>query len=260
MKLSFAGSAVYTGWVRHRRFIEPRRVFRYPVALALLDLEDVTDLSRRLRLFGHNRPAPVTFRDRDHLLGQERPVREQLDEVLSERASGLPSGPVLLLTSLRTLGSLFNPVSLYYCWDEALLLRYVVAEVNNTFGDRFCYVLDELAPSGGSAVRSHAAKVFHVSPFQQVGGAYEFTVGLPGDQLVVHIAHRRESGPALDATLSLRRRPFNSRSLLRTLGLSPLTGVRTLTLIHWQALRLWLGRAPFHSRPLPPPDALRVRR
>jgi len=259
VRLDHTGSAVYTGWVRHRRYTEPRRVFRYPLAMAVVNLDELAELDRRSRLFGYNRFAPVGFRDRDYLLGRDEPLRGQLNQVMASRGRGMPSGPMLLLTGLRTLGSLFNPVSLYYCGDQHRALSRVVAEVNNTFGERYCYLLDSLEPAGTAAVRAAGEKVFHVSPFQETRGEYRFTVGLPGESLVVHIEYRREDDPILDATLSLRRRAFDSRSLLRMLALAPLNGVRTLALIHWQALKLWLGKAKFHPKPPPPAGELRAR-
>lgn len=248
-------SALFAGTVRHRRFSAPRHAFSYPVFQAWLDLEEIPLLARTVRWFSHNRFGFASFRDRDHLGTADRPVRDKLERVVARSGARLPHGPVRVLTNLRTFGYLFNPVSFFYCYEPSGQLGLVVAEVNNTFGETHCYVLDRLEPAG-RAVRAEADKVFHVSPFLGMQARYRFTLGLPGDTLVVHIDDEGPDGKLLDATLALRRRPFTSRELGRVLLRYPLMPVQVIALIHFEALRLWRKRAPFQRKPAPPPSLL----
>jgi DUF1365 family protein len=252
-------SALYVGRVRHRRSDGPRHRFTYPVWYAHLDLDELPGLARRTLGLSHNRCNLVGFDDRDHMGPERRPVRAKLARWFVGQGLEPPGGRVTLLTHLRLLGHVFNPVSFFFCHDPAGQLRWVVAEVNNTFGETYCYLLDASATAEGGTVRDEAPKVFHVSPFQPVTGRYRFHVRPPAERVTAHIEVERSGRLVFDATLHARRRPLTAGSLLRTVARHPHTGLRTLGLIHLQALRLWLKRAPFHPRPEPPPAAWRTR-
>lgn len=248
-------SAIYRGTVRHRRFAAPEHAFATPIFQVWLDLDELGRLHRETRGFSHNRFNLASFDDRDHLGTARLPVREKLARFLARHGLTLPSGPVRVLTGLRVLGYVFNPVSFFHCYQADERLALVVAEVNNTFGETHCYVLDHLDPVGG-AVRAEAEKVFHVSPFQGMQARYRFILGRPAETLVVHIDDEGPDGRLLDATLTLRRHPFTSGELARALARYPLMPSQVITLIHWHALRLWRKKAPFHRKPTPPPRLL----
>mgnify|MGYP001813818153 FL=1 len=252
-----ASSALYVGRIRHRRMARPARVFSYRVWYALLDLDEVPDLARRIPLLSHNAFNLIGFDDRDHMGPVREDVRGKLERWLSGRGVEAPGGPILLLTHLRLAGHVFNPVSFFYCYDSDQRLRYVVAEVNNTFGETYCYLLE--AGVGDAVVQAERDKVFHVSPFQPISGLYRFRVTPPGARLTVHIDVVRDGASAFDATLSAERRPLDSGTLVRTAARYPHFGLRTLGLIHSQALRLWLKRAPFFTKPDPPSGAWSTR-
>ena len=134
-------SALYTGTVMHARRTPAENVFRYPVCFYLLDLDELPELGRRLALFGYNRRNVLTLHDRDHLGDPRRAVKENLLAWLRERSVDLAGGRVLLLTNLRVLGYVFNPVSFFYCYGAGGELVCIVAEVSNTFGERLPYLL-----------------------------------------------------------------------------------------------------------------------
>jgi DUF1365 family protein len=252
-----ASSALYVGRIRHRRMSNPERAFTYRVWYALLDLDELPELARLIPLFSHNRFNLISFDDRDHMGPERTAVRSKLEHWLNGRGIEPPGGKVLLLTHLRLVGLVFNPVSFFYCYDPDRLLKLVVAEVNNTFGESYCYLLE--AGGDDAVVQSEHDKVFHVSPFQPISGRYHFRVTPPGNRVTVHIDVVREGGRAFDATLTVERRPLDSGSLMRTVAHHPHNGLRTLGLIHYQAVRLWLRRAPFFTKPEPPPGAWRTR-
>jgi DUF1365 family protein len=214
-------SALYEGWVRHRRFEPVQHEFRRRLFMAYLDLDELPEVLDPVPLWSARRPAPARFRRGDYL---------ELDH----------DGPVRLLTHVRTFGHHFNPVSFYYCFDRrGERVERVVAEVTNTpWGERHVYELDGLRASVG--------KVFHVSPFLAMGSEYEVSMTTPGDLLRVHMESRRDGRVDFDATLALSRRELSAWPLLRY----PLMTLRVLGGIYGQAVRLKLKGAPYHAHPV----------
>jgi len=248
-------SALYVGSVRHRRMGKPSHEFENPVWHVLIDLDELPELAARTRGLSHNSFNLFAFDDRDHMGPTAEPVRNKLERWLRSRGVGDAPVSVQLLTQLRVLGSVFNPVSFYFCRDEKETLQYVVAEVNNTFGETFCYLLS----SDGKVVRDEQAKNFHVSPFQPVDGSYRFRIAAPGERISAHIDVLRQGNRVFDTTLTARRRALSASSLFKTFARYPHMGLWTLALIHYQALRLWIKRAPYFSKPEPPVGAWRTR-
>lgn len=249
-------SCLYVGAVRHRRSSPAGHAFRYPTYLVLLDLDEIPRVARGTRGLSHNRPGLTSFYDRDHLGSRDAPVREKLDAWLRTRGTELGTDRVLLLTNLRVLGHVFNPVSHFFCLREDGSLRRVVAEVNNTFGDTYCYLLDDLAPRG-RAFTAKTEKLLHVSPFIGMEGiTYEWLLTPPDRRITIHIDESRDGRKFFDATLTLERRPLKRWSLVRALLRYPLTPLHTVLRIHLQAVRLWWKRVPFHRRPVPPASGL----
>lgn len=256
-------SALYEGRVRHRRARPAAHAFTYRVFHALLDLDELDVLDRQVRGFRHARPAVAAFHDRDHLGALDLPVKEKLRRWLAGQGVALPDGPVLLACNLRVLGYVFDPVSWFFCYDRGGTLRLVGAEVHNTFGETHGYILDDLQWTGADRVEATASKVFHVSPFMDIPDhRYHFVLRPPrlddpvGAPFAVHMDVADQAGTLLDATLGTTRVPFTTTSLWRLLARIPLVTAKTMLAIHWQALRLWLKRVPFHPKPVPPADGL----
>ena len=154
-----------------------------------------------------------------------------------------------LLTTLRTLGHSFNPVSFFYCFEpDGRRVEAVVAQVTNTpWGESHAYVL---CRQGEMVMRDTMEKAFHVSPFIGMDSRYDWRVTEPNGQLLVHIEQRDPGGgPLFDATLSLRRHELSRSRLSRMLVRFPATSVRVVFLIYWNALRLKLKGAPDHPHP-----------
>ena len=250
-------SGLYVGWTRHRRVRTVERSFRYRTFHALLDLDELDALEAEVVGFGYRRPALTRFRDRDHLGAGDTPVRAKLARWLATQGVTLPDGPVRVLTNLRMLGHVFDPVSWWFCHHPDGSLALVVAEVNNTFGESYWYLLDELEHGPGGVVQARASKRFHVSPFLPIAGLeYRFTFVLRADRVVAHIDVEEVGERVFDATQTGTRRPFTTRGLLATLATNPLLPLRTVALIHLQALRLFVRRVRFHRKPPPPAGGL----
>nr|WP_169786916.1 DUF1365 domain-containing protein [Nitriliruptor alkaliphilus] len=254
-------SSLYVGTVRHRRHRPRVNAFRYGVYWALLDVDELPELDRQVRGFGYRRRAITGFRDTDHFGPADVPVRIKLARWLADRGVDLPAGHVQVLTNLRVLGHVFNPVSWWFCHDVDGSLALVVAEVDNTFGESHSYLLDDLERRPDGTVRARTPKVFHVSPFLDVAGhTYEFAFVPPAERLLIRMDVREAAGAleegelVLTATQDARRVPLTGVALGRTLLRYPLVTLRTVYLIHRQALRLWRLRTPLLRKPIPPDD------
>ncbi|MGI8803975.1 MAG: DUF1365 domain-containing protein [Solirubrobacteraceae bacterium] len=247
-------SCVYEGWVRHRRRGDVDHELRVPLFMAYLDLDELPGLFDGMPLWSARGPAPAWFRRSDHLGDPAEPLAETVRELVALRTGARPGGPIRLLTNLRYLGHCFNPVSFYYCYDAAdRRVEAVVAEVTNTpWNERHAYVLDAASSSepnpaqpAGGIVRGRFEKVFHVSPFMGMDHTYDWRLTEPGDQLLVHIDSERDGTVVFDATLSLERRPFSNRLLVR----HPALTMRVVAQIYAHALRLKLKGARYHPNP-----------
>jgi DUF1365 family protein len=234
-------SAIYSGSIRHRRYAGPGNEFRHGLSLAYIDLDELPDLLGG-RLVS-SRPGTVRFRRGDYL---GDPVRD-LGATVRERTG--TSGPVRLLTNLRSFGHCFNPVSFYYCFEpDGETLGAVLAEVTNTpWGERHAYALER--GGHGRVVRGDSAKALHVSPFMGMEQRYGWSVATPGRTLSVHIESREAGEKAFDATLAMEKRELTTRSLAAATARYPLATVRVLALIYGHAARLKLKGARVHPHP-----------
>jgi DUF1365 family protein len=248
------GSALYVGHVSHARLGATRHGFRYRIYQHLVDLDDLPALDASSRIFGWNRRRLVTFRDADHVEGATRSVREHLAAALAAHGIDAPAR-VRLLTHCRVLGYVFNPVSFYFCDDARGRRTAIVAEVNNTFGERHRYVLREDAAGGDGAFRTK--KVFHVSPFMSLDGTYRFEIEEPGERLDIRIDLLRQGTHVFATRLLLERRPWTDGTLAGVLATHPLMPWQVTAHIHAQAFALWRKRLRYHPKPPYDPSAAR---
>ena len=212
-------SAIYHGWVRHRRFAPREHAFRYRLFMVYLDLADLDEVFRSRWLWSAHRPALAKFDRADHLGSSEIPLDQAVRDLVEQRTGLRPQGPIRLLTHLRYFGYGFNPVSIYYCFDAIdSHVDTIVAEVNNTpWGEQHCYVLDESRNQGRHGQKRYRfAKDFHVSPFMPMDAIYDWHFTAPGDELFVHMQLMRPD-KIFDATMWLQRSPISGLHLARVL-------------------------------------------
>ncbi|WP_043307154.1 DUF1365 domain-containing protein [Pseudomonas sp. ML96] len=244
-------SALYQGWVQHRRLLPRGHAFRYRIGLLYLDLAEqdaVLDLSP---LCGRSRWAPLAFRESDFLpqfTGHGMRLIDAVRQCVGEALGQAPQGRICLLCQPRSWGLAFNPASFFYCFDEQERLAAILCEVSNTpWRERYRYVLPTHA-EGES--RQRVAKSFHVSPFLPRELEYHMRYSPPDERLHLHIENWQGTDKLFDASLGLRRVELSTSSLLRHLLAFPWMTASTLLGIHWQALRLLLKRLPiFDHRP-----------
>lgn len=239
------------GQVRHARLRPAAHRFAYPTYFLLLPL-------RRLRAQPHpalarNRFAPLAFHDRDH--GDCRSdCLAWLDELLLREGVRDADGEVWLQCYPRVLGYVFKPVSFWHCERADGSLAALVVEVNNTFGERHCYLLHGPALAYGRELR--AAKVFHVSPFCRVAGDYRFRFLRTATRSVARVDHHDEAGVLLQTSMSGTLAPLTRARVREAFFGMPLMTFGVIARIHWQALRLWVKRVPFFSKPAAPQQAV----
>jgi DUF1365 family protein len=232
------------GTVRHSRLRPVLHAFAYPTCFLLLPLRTMHRSPAAALPLAHNRRGALSFHDADHGDGRANAV-EWLDELLAQHGIPDAQGEVWLHCFPRMLGYTFKPVSFWYCHRIDGMLRAIVVEVNNTFGQRHCYVLDN--PAWGTELK--AQKAFHVSPFCRIEGAYRFRFLLTParDRTVVRIDHDDAQGALLRTSVSGEMQRVSHSVLRRALWRYPLLTAGIVLRIHWQALKLWMARVPFVS-------------
>jgi len=246
-------SALYEGWVRHRRFQPVANRFRYPLFMVFLDLEELPNVFRDHPFWSVGRPNVAYLRRADHFGDPAVPIAQATRDLVAAETGKRPDGPIRLLTHLRYFGHCFNPVSFHYCYDAGgRRVETIVAEITNTpWGERRCYVCDESMDEASSPRwrRFRLAKDFHVSPFMGMGIDYDWRFLTPGERLQVHMESWESGLKVFDATMGLRRRPICRAELTRALLRYPAMTLKVIAAIHFQALRLWWKRAPFYVHP-----------
>jgi uncharacterized protein len=243
-------SALYLGAVMHRRLRPTLHQFRYSAFWLLIDLDELPELTARLRLFSHNRFNLYALHETDQGDGSKTSLRVQAERLLSEGGIDIAGGSIQLLCMPRTLGYSFNPISIYFCHIPCGELAAIIYEVHNTFGERHSYVvpvrtkLDE--------IRQNCRKVFYVSPFMDMDLAYQFRLSEPAERIAVGITASKGGERVLNACLTGARRELTDAALLLVFLRIPLITAKVTLAIHWEALRLWLKGMRLRSRPAPP--------
>lgn len=253
-------AVLYAVRVMHRRRVAPLYRFVYRLFYLLLDVDRLDELASRLWFFSHNRFNLLSLHDRDYGRGEARPLRAWAEQVLSAAGVELAGGRIRLLTQPRMFGWAFNPVSFWYCEHADGQLRAVIAEVRNTFGERHSYLLSAAAAEGGASAGAPLPyeqqlckeKCFHVSPLFDLKGRYHFWFSEPGERLRVVLDETRDGSPLLDTAIAGERRALSDGEILRQVLKMPVQALKVLAAIHWQALKIWLRGAKFHTKPAPP--------
>ena len=241
-------SALYSGWIAHRRFAPTTHAFRYTIGLLYLDLDEQDAVLGLSPLAGKSRFAPFSFRETDYLKTYTQTGMRLIDAVRQQVAAALghtPQGAICLLTQARSWGLSFNPVSFFYCYEADGQLAAILCEVTNTpWRERYHYVLPA---EGGGHQHVAVAKAFHVSPFLPRDLEYRMSFSPPDDRLGVHMADWQGELKMFDATLNLQRSTLDRAGLHRYLRQFPWMTAKTCLAIYWQALRLLLKRTPIFS-------------
>ncbi len=238
------------GVVRHRRLRPTVHAFEYPTYFLMLPMRSLGQArAAGAGALVRNRVGLLSFYDADHGDGRSNALA-WLDELLVHEGVHDAQGEAWLHTYPRVAGYAFKPVSFWYCHRADNTLAAVVVEVNNTFGERHCYLLS--GPQLAFGREQVARKVFHVSPFCSVQGNYRFRFMHTAGRTVARVDHDDERGPLLQTSVSGHLVALNARTARKAFFGTPLMTLGVVARIHWQALQLWSKRVPFFSKPKPP--------
>lgn len=247
-------SCLYKAKVIHHRLAPKVHSFNYEVFMFYLDLDEIDTLGNKLKLMSRNRFNLFNFRDKDHLqLPRENPdtsknVRQQINIYLSENGITVPPAKIMVLTNLSTLGYQFNPVSFYFCYDADKRPICSVVEVCNTFREMKPYFLGADTQQN-AAFKLNTQKDFYVSPFIDMDTNFHFDLKVPGAKLQISIDDYDKAGNLFFMSqLNGEKKPLTDANLLRYFLSFPLITMKIMGMIHWQALKLWLKKLPFHKK------------
>lgn len=241
-------SRLYECSIMHHRFSPKKHAFRHGAFMFLLDLDELEQLNRRVRLFGFNRRNLYALWNKDHLTPDDQSLKENILDWINQQGHRTKGDErVKLLTFPRTLGYVFNPVSFYFVCDTELQPVCAVAEVGNTFDEKKRYLVP-VDDSGKWDFALLATKHFYVSPFSPLDLKFHFQLQTPDDELRVYVDDYDGQAKTLHSSLTGKARPFSSAQLAWLTMRYPLVTMRVIFLIHWHAFLLWRKGVPFHRK------------
>ena len=255
-------SCLYECHMTHARFAPRAHRFAYRIFLFALDLDELAEVHRKLHLFSLDAPNLYSFREKDYLpfaealvagtasqsCNQPRTLKQRVIAYAQDRGTDLTDGRVILVTLPRIAGTLFNPVSFYFCYDRTGAAVAVLAEVTNTFRERKVYFLPGHGPESSRRFRLRVPKYFYVSPFSDVDVEFDFDVGPLGAGLAVKIDDYTDNARTFSSTLAGGERPLTTYRIAWYGIKYPLLTLRIVAAIHWHALLLWLKGAPWFAK------------
>lgn len=249
MTISPDQASLFTGRVTHARLRPFVHKLAYRVFSLWLDIDRIADTASKSRLFAYNRFGLAAFYDKDHGDRTDAPLRAWVERTLTSVEIAPPGGPIRLLCFPRILGYVFNPLSLFFCYDRNERLSAIIYEVHNTVGGAHAYAAP-VAEEPQRLIRQSADKVFYVSPFIGMTARYDFAVAPPGDSFALTIRESVPEGPQLVATHAGERRAFTDGQLAWLLAAHPLMTIKVFAAILVEAFFLWTKGARYNS-PVP---------
>ena len=234
--MSFS-SCIYSGFVTHRRFKPKRHFFSYKTFSLLIDLNEIESLERKIKFFSYNKFNILSFYNLDHGPRDGSCLVTWTKKILAESKIDIGSGTIKLLCFPRFFGYVFNPLSVFYCYDENLQLKAVLYEVKNTFNEQHTYVFP--ASPSSNLILHRCDKKFYVSPFIEMKTFYNFRLLKPGKIINVFIKQSDIDGTLLIACQVGQKLELNSKNLFAQFLKHPLMSFKVILAIHFEAFRLW---------------------
>lgn len=241
-------SCLYECSVMHHRLSPKVHHFDHRLFMLYLDLDELEAVTRKVFLFSHGRKNLYSFHDADHEPSGEGSLKKRLVNFLQQQNITFdPAGRIMLLTLPRVAGYIFNPISIYYCFDRAGEPVCAVVEVGNTYREMKLYVLgrDTLKNAAFSKL---IPKFFYISPFSSLELKLDFQLRLPQDKLQIRVDEYDGEKNIFASTLTGRCAELTNGNLFWFTLKYPLITLKVIFLIHWHALRLWCKGVPYHAK------------
>ena len=245
-------SQIYTGKVMHYRAEPVEHKFNYPLYYYSFDLDNLENLEKELFLFGYNKIRPIALHDKDYLTPGNESIKVKALNYLRRNDCSDTIDKIYLITGARYFNYVFNPVSFFYCFSPNHELKYILTEINNTFGERHVYILNQSLQSDERYQHYSKKKEFHVSPFYDLRGEYDFYFSDLNQNLDIKINIMKEKRAVFFSRLWGQASELNNKNLLLTLCRFPLTAALTMPRILFEAFRLhFIKKLPAYFKPKP---------
>ncbi len=235
--MSYFSSCIYTGSVTHERFKPKRHFFSYKTFSLLIDLNEIEEIEKKIKFFSYNKFNILSFYNIDHGDRNGDSLINWAKNILKKSKIKFDIGKIKLLCYPRFFGYVFNPLSIFYCYDKKLNLRAILYEVKNTFAEQHTYIFRCTANS--NLILHKCNKKFYVSPFIEMKTFYNFRLIKPGAKLNILIKQNDEKGLLLIARQVGKRLDLTSKNLFFQFLKHPLMGLKVILAIHFEAFRLW---------------------
>lgn len=235
-------SGLYFGEVTHRRFSPKKHMLQYRIFSLFIDLDRMEELGKMSWLLSINKFNFISFYEKDHgdrFHGRSNGLKKFIIGEITSRFPFLEIKHVFLLAMPRVLGYVFNPLSIYFCYDDNRLLKAVLYEVTNTFGQRHNYIFETSASNDGKYFHE-CSKMFYVSPFLGMDLDYKFNITVPDKSFSLAIQSCRGSEIVMNAAQVMTFAELSNKNLVLALVSFPLMTIKVIAGIHFEALKLWL--------------------
>ena len=235
-------SIIYDGKVIHRRFKPKEHYFKYKVFSLLIDIDELEIIQKKIKIFSYNKFNIISFFDIDHGPRDGTPIKDWVIDNLKKIGINNEKIQIKLFCYPRIFGYVFNPLSIFFIYDQNSKLISILYEVKNTFGEQHTYIFKT---KDNNLIKNHCDKKFHVSPFMDLNSTYNFKILKPGNKLSVIIDQRDREGKLLFASQDGKKIQLNTKNLLISYLKHPLMTFKVISAIHFEALRLWVKRIKF---------------
>jgi len=239
-------SCIYSGQIIHKRFKPKKHFFSYKTFSLFLDLSEINKLEKKINFFSYNRFNILSFYDIDHGPRNGNSLTKWVKKILEKKRININSGKIKLLCFPRFFGYVFNPLSIFYCYDKNSALKAVLYEVKNTFNEQHTYVFR--SKNSSNLIFHKCNKKFYVSPFIEMKTFYNFRLSKPKNNIDILIKQTDVKGPLLIARQVGKKISLNSKNLLYQFLKHPLMSFKVIVAIHFEAFRLWIKGVKFVKR------------
>jgi len=240
-------SSIYNGTVVHKRFKPRIHFFRYKVFSLLIDLSELSTLDKKINFFSYNRFNLISFFDKDHGERDGTSLIEWVKKNLRENNIDAEEIKIKLLCYPRILGYVFNPLSVFYIYNNNEKLISILYEVKNTFGEQHTYIFKI---ENDNLLQHNCEKKFHVSPFIEMNCNYFFRILKPSEKISVIIDQYQSNEKILFASQDGKRADLTSAELMKSYLKHPLMTFKIISAIHFEAFKLWTKGIKFIKKKL----------